>query len=147
MLNRHRIGIRYAIDDKNIVVWSLDKTSVQRLKRGERINNHNIHLKEVCPSRTLSRTKCTSTWALTKAMVFSKMKSKIKEYNRQVRLALRSKPNAKNKISAINILAVPVPTYSFSIVHWSVKEIKKMDRKTRKLLMVHGMRHPKADAD
>lgn len=75
-------------------------------------------------------------------MAFSKMKSKItKEFNHQVRLALRSKPNGK--ISAINILAVPVPTNSFSIVHWRVKEIKKMDRKMRKLLMVH----PKADAD
>ncbi|ROI15663.1 hypothetical protein DPX16_20201 [Anabarilius grahami] len=73
-------------------------------------------------------------------MAFSKMKSKItKEYNRQVCLALRSKPNAKNKISAINILAVPVPTYSFGIVHWRVKEIKARHAppKGRHRLIVH----------
>ncbi|KAK9973194.1 hypothetical protein ABG768_023937 [Culter alburnus] len=76
------------------------------------------------------------------------MKSKItKEYNRQVCLALSADFVFGVGLAPINNLAVPVPTYSFGIVHWRVKEIKKMDRKTRKLLMVHGMHHPKADAD
>ena len=39
----------------------------------------------------------------------SKMKEKIrKEYNRRVRLILRTELNGRNKIEAINSLAVPV---------------------------------------
>jgi hypothetical protein len=28
-----------------------------------------------------------------------------------------------------------------------IKDLQKLDRKTRKLLIVHGQRHPKADVD
>ena len=42
----------------------------------------------------------------------SKMKEKIrKEYNRRVRLILRTELNGRNKIEAINSLAVPVVQY------------------------------------
>ena len=49
----------------------------------------------------------------------SKMKEKIrKEYNRRVRLILRTELNGRNKIEAINSLAVPVVQYSFGIIYW-----------------------------
>ena len=44
----------------------------------------------------------------------SKIKKKIrKKYNRRVRLILRTELNGRNKIEAINSLAVPVVQYSF----------------------------------
>ena len=55
--------------------------------------------------------------------------------------------SAKNKILAIGSLAVPVLRYSFGIVNWHQEELQKLDRKTRKLLTIHGQHHPKADVD
>ena len=76
----------------------------------------------------------------------SKMKERIrKEYNRRVRLILRTELNGRNKIEAINSLAVPVVQYSFGIINWKISELKKIDTKTRKLLNMHKMLHPKAD--
>ena len=55
--------------------------------------------------------------------------------------------SAKNKIQAIGSMAVPVLRYSFGIVNWHQEELQKLDRKTRKLLTVHGQHRPKADVD
>ena len=60
-----------------------------------------------------------------------------------MRLILRSELNSKNKLSAINALAVPVPNHSFGILEWRKSE--KMDWKTQKLLTMHGLHHPKGD--
>ena len=68
----------------------------------------------------------------------SKMKEKIrKEYNRRVRLILRTELNGRNKIEAINSLAVPVVQYSFGIIDWKISELKTIDTKTRKLRNMH----------
>ena len=78
----------------------------------------------------------------------SKMKEKIrKEYSKRVRLILRTELNGRNKIEAINSLAVPVVQYSFGIIDWKISELKKIDTKTRKLLNMHKMLHPKADVE
>ena len=76
------------------------------------------------------------------------MKEKIrKEYYRRVRLVLKSELNACNRINAINALAVPVVSYSFNIINWNMQELKNIDRKTRKLLTMERIHHPKADVD
>jgi hypothetical protein len=70
-----------------------------------------------------------------------------KEYLRKLRLVLGTELSAKNKIQAIGSLAVPVLRYSFGIINWHQEELQKLDRKTRKLLTIHGQHHPKADVD
>jgi hypothetical protein len=76
------------------------------------------------------------------------MKERLKkEYTRGLRMVLKSELNAKNKIIAIGALAVPVLRYSFGIINWRLGEIKKIDRKTRKILTMYKMHHPKADID
>jgi hypothetical protein len=70
-----------------------------------------------------------------------------KKYLRRLRLALGTELNAKNKIQAIGTLAVPVHRYSFGILNWNQEELQKLDRKTRKLLNIHGQHHPKAEMD
>ena len=37
--------------------------------------------------------------------------------------------------------------YSFGIIKWRIEEIKKIDRKTRKMPTMYRMLHPKADID
>ena len=52
------------------------------------------------------------------------MKVKIKEeYKRQIKLVLNSELNARNRIAAINTLAVPVVLYSYGIIDWKLNEI------------------------
>jgi len=70
-----------------------------------------------------------------------------KEYLRRLRLVLGTELSAKNKIQAIRSLTVPVLRYSFGIVNWHQEELQKIDRKTRKLLNIHGQHHPKTDVD
>ena len=54
--------------------------------------------------------------------------------------------NSKNRITAINVLAIPVITYSFSIINWSLSEVKILDIiKGRKMMTAHSMHHPKGD--
>ena len=76
----------------------------------------------------------------------SQMKEKIrKEYWRRVRMVCKSELNSKNCINAINALAVPFVTYSFHVVNWTMSDIRKLDVKTRKIMICNNMRHPKSD--
>ena len=78
----------------------------------------------------------------------SKMKGKIrKECLRWAGLILKTELNSKNKITAINSLAVPVVIYSFNIVNWNPSELRKLDTKIRKRFTCHRMIHPKSDVD
>jgi hypothetical protein len=62
-------------------------------------------------------------------------------------MILKSELNAMNKITSIGVLAVPVLRYSFGIINWRLEEIKQIDRKTRKILTMCKMYHPKADTE
>lgn len=76
------------------------------------------------------------------------MKEKIrKEYLRRLRLILKSELSGKNKLHAIGNLAVPVAEYSFGIIDWTKAELQELDRRTRKLLTINGLLHPRADVD
>ena len=75
-----------------------------------------------------------------------KLKEKIrKECYRRVRAVLKSELNAKNKLEGINTSAIPVASYSFNVVNCNLEEIKRIDRKIRKLMTLNRMHHPKAD--
>ena len=75
-----------------------------------------------------------------------KMKVKItKEYKRRFKLVLKSELNVKNKIAAINTLAVPVILYSYVVIDWKLDEIQDLDRMTRKQLCMNWMQAKKAD--
>ena len=50
--------------------------------------------------------------------------------------------NAANRFEANSTLTVPVVTYSFNIINWKISEIKRLDRKTRKLLNYHPQNAP-----
>ena len=62
-------------------------------------------------------------------------------------MVLKSQLNSANKLEAINTLAVPVVTYSFNIICWTLQELAKLDTKTRNFLTMYKMHHPKSDVD
>ena len=77
-----------------------------------------------------------------------KEKDKLKkEYLRRLRLVLGTKLSENNKIQAIGSLAVPVLRDMFGFINWNQEQLQKLNRKTRKLLTIHGQHHPKADVD
>jgi len=51
--------------------------------------------------------------------------------------------NNRNKITAIGALAVPVLRNIFGIINWRTEETKKIGKKTRKMLKIYKMHHPK----
>jgi hypothetical protein len=75
------------------------------------------------------------------------MKERLKqEYNRRLRMILKSELNARNKITAIGALAFSVLRYSFGTINCRIED-KKIHRKTRKILTMCKVHHPKADID
>ena len=69
-----------------------------------------------------------------------------REYFRRVKMVLRTELYGRNKVLAINWLALPVLTYSFGVIHWGTTDLQ-LDRRTTKLLTVYGVHHPSADVD
>ena len=72
-----------------------------------------------------------------------------KEFERRSRLILKTELNSENKSTVIKTLAIPVITYSFNIIDWNLKEVKRLDIKIRKMMTAHNMmikmmHHPKA---
>ena len=65
----------------------------------------------------------------------------------RVRSILWTELNACNAIDAVSSLALPVVTYSFITINWSLTDLKKVDTKIRKLLTMHRMHHPKSDVN
>ena len=77
-----------------------------------------------------------------------RMKEKVMgEYYKRLRLILKSKLNGRNKIMGINMWAVAVVRYGGGIIDWRQDELQKMDRKTRKMMTMHGALHPKSDVN
>ena len=60
---------------------------------------------------------------------------------------MKTELNSRNRITAINTLAIPVVTYSFNIINWNLRELKKIDTKIREQLTCGRMHHPKSDVD
>jgi hypothetical protein len=69
------------------------------------------------------------------------------EYRRRLRMILKSELNTRTKITAVGALTVPVLRYSFGIINWRMEEMKQIDRKTKNMLTMYKMHHPKADID
>lgn len=67
----------------------------------------------------------------------------LKDDKGRVLLILKSKLNGKNKVKAINTLAVAVLRSGANILKWNVEEIKDLDRK----ITTHQGLHPKNDID
>jgi hypothetical protein len=62
-------------------------------------------------------------------------------------LVLNTELIAKNKMQGIGSLAVTALRYNFGIINWHQEEIQKLNRKTRKMLTIHGQHHTRADID
>ena len=78
----------------------------------------------------------------------TEMKEKItKEYKPRQRLILKSKLNGRNKVTALNTWAVAIFRYGTGIIQWKASELKYLNRKSRKTMMMYGELHPMSSVD
>ena len=69
------------------------------------------------------------------------------DYKQRVRKFLETKLNGQNVINAINTWAISLLRYSAAFLGWTKEEVQHLDRKTRKLLTMHGGLHQKSNVD
>lgn len=128
--------------------FGLDKCAKVSFHRGSCTETNDIQLDTNTTIRELNQDESYKYLGVCEGtgIQHEKMKDKIrKEYYRRVRLITRSELNSLNKFQAINSLAVPVITYSFNILNWQHSELDKLDTKTRKILTMERMHHPRSD--
>ena len=130
--------------------FGLDKCAKATFKRGRLADSSNIELDANIIIQDLDQEGTYKDLGVSDGdgVQHSQMKEKIqKGYYCRIRLVLKSELNSANKLEAINTLAVPVVTYSFNIICWTLQELAKLDTKTRNFLTMYKMHHPKSDLD
>ena len=107
--------------------FGLDKYAKATFKRGKKVQAEGIQLNDNQVIQGLKQSRTYKYLGLEEGegLPHHKIKGKIwKEYKRRVKLVLKSELNARNKIAAINILAVPAIIYSYGIINWKQDEIQ-----------------------
>ena len=129
--------------------FGVAKCDMLVLKRGKVVESEGIVMPSWDMVRMIDKEGYKYLGILEKDEILSqKMEEKIMgKYYRRLRLILKSKLNGKNKVMGINMWAVAVVRYGGGIVEWRQEELKRMDRKTRKMMTMHGALHPKSDVD
>ena len=139
-----------AFSDDIGMEFGLDKCAKATFKRGKLVTSENIELSDDTIIKQLDQEGTYKYLGVNEGdgVQHSKMKEKIrKECIPRVRSILKTELNSKNKLTAINTLAIPVVTYSFNVINWNLRELKKIDTKIRKQLTCNRMHHPEPDVD
>ena len=126
--------------------FGLEKCAKITFKKGKLIHSQNLVIDINKEIQELEQGKTYKYVGIeeSEGIQHQQMKERLKQEYRRM---LKSELNARNKITAIGALAVPVLRYTFGIINWRIEEIKQIDRKTRKMLTMYKMHHPKADID
>ena len=114
--------------------FGLDKCAKASFKRGKKVSAEGIPLNDNQVIQDLDQAKTYKYLGMEEGegVQHHKMKVNIrKEYNRRIKLVLKSELNARNKIAAINTIAVPVILYSYGVTDWKLDEIQDLNRMTR----------------
>ena len=117
--------------------FGIQKCAKVTIKRGKQVSSSNIPLGKNVAIQNLDQEAYYKYLGVEEAggISHNKMKEKIrKEFYRRTRKILQSQLNSKNKVSALNSLAIPVVTYSYNIINWNQEDLKKLDIKVQKLL-------------
>lgn len=130
--------------------FGLDKCAKATFLKGKHIKSENVEIDFETTIKALDQQETYKYLGIEEhdGVQQKIMKQKLnKEYIRRIRSIMNSELSAKNKITAINSLAVPVIQYSYGIIKWTQAELKKLDIKTRKQMNMHGALHPRSDVD
>ena len=126
--------------------FGLSKCAKATFKRGKLENSDHVWLDEETMIKDLEQEKVYKNLSVDESngIQHTTMKQKLKkELVRRTQLILKSELNSENRITAKNILAIPVITYIFIITDCNPSEVKRLDIKIRKMMTTHSMHHPK----
>ena len=104
----------------------LDKCAKATFKRGKMINSSHIMLNDNTIIKELEQGGAYKYLCVSESngIQHSNMKEKIrKECIRRIQSIMKTELNSRNRITAINNLAIPVVTYSFNIINWNLREL------------------------
>ena len=128
--------------------FGLSKCANATFRRGKLEKSDYIQLYEEIMIKDLEQEKAYKYFGVDESsrIQHATIKQKLKkELVRRTRLILKTELNSNNRINAINMLAIPVITYSFKIIDWNISEVRRLDIKVRKMTTTHSMHHPKAN--
>ena len=128
------------VSDDIKMEFGLDRCAKTPFKRGKKVSAEGIPLNDNQVMQDLEQAEETYRYLGMEEgeeVQHHKMKVKIRmEYKRRMKLVLKSELNARNKIAAINTLAVLIILYSYGVTDWKLNEIQDLDRMTTKQLCV-----------
>lgn len=120
--------------------FGLDKCAKCTIKQGKKADTDDMQLEEGTVIADLQEENTYKYLGIEEnaSIEHKKMRSKIHtEYLKRVKKICKSQLTAKNKVTAINQLAIPVVTYGFGVVNWPQSHLNSLDVKTRKILTLH----------
>ena len=119
--------------------FGLDKCSKCTIRTGKRVAAENLDLEDGTQIEDLEAETTYKYLGIEENSNIDHklMRKKIyTHYVKRLKAICRTELTTKNKITAINQLAVPVVTYGFGIIDWPQREINDLDVKTRKILRI-----------
>jgi hypothetical protein len=125
---RHIQTVKTFSDDIHMA-FGLEKCAKITFKRGKLISLQNAVIDNNREIQELEQGKTYKYLGFeeSEGIQHQQMKDRLKQdYTRRSRMILKSELHARNKITAIGALAVPVLRYSFGIINWRLEEIKQI---------------------
>ena len=141
--------VRIYIEDKGME-FGIEKYALFVMKSGKRHLTDGIELPNQDKFRTLAENETYKYLGILEADTIKQveMKNKIqKEYLRRTRKLLETKLNSRNLSKEINTWAVSLVRYVWPFLKWTRDELRQMDQRTRKLMIMHKALHPRDDVD
>ena len=128
--------------------FGLSKGARATIKRGKLEKSDHVRLDEETMIKDLEQEKVYKYLGIDESsgIQHATMRQKLKKkLVKRTRLILKTELNSKNRITAINMLAIPVIIYSFNIIDWYLSEGKRLNIKVGKMMTTHSMHRPKAN--
>ena len=120
------------VSDDIQMEFGLDKCAKATFKRGKKVSAEGILLNDHQLIQDLDQAETYKYLGMEEEEGVQHHQMKVK-----IKLVLNSELNARNRIAAINTLAVPVVPYSYGIIDWKLNEIQDLDKMTRKQLCMN----------
>ena len=120
--------------------FGLDKCSKCTIRKGKKVEAQHLDLED---GTRIEDLEADTTYKYLGIEENSNIEHKLMrkkihaKYIQRVKSICKTELTTKNKITAINQLAVPVVTYGFGIINWPQRDINMLDVKTRKQLTLH----------
>ena len=130
-------------DDINMK-FGLDKCKTIRINKGKITKSENRETLEIKEMDENELYKYLGMVQNNRIDVKTVKTSLMKEFKARIHKIAKTNLNGKNLIKAVNTYAVPILSYSFGIIKWTVTEIQSLQRKIRTMLTHYKFHHPKS---